>query len=58
LSSLSAWRASWTAEADATGDLIADAAIAAIALEHDGTVASLDRDFARFPSIQHVIPGC
>ena len=44
-------------EADATGDLIADAVIAAIALEHDGTVASLDRDFARFPSIQHVIPG-
>ena len=44
-------------ESDATGNLVADAVIAAIALEHGCTVASLDRDFARFSSIDHVIPG-
>ncbi len=44
-------------EADATGDLVPDAAIAAIALEHGCAVASLDRDFARFASIDHVVPG-
>jgi toxin-antitoxin system PIN domain toxin len=44
-------------EADATGDLVSDAVLAAIALEHDCVVASLDRDFARFPSIEFVVPG-
>jgi toxin-antitoxin system PIN domain toxin len=44
-------------ESDATGELVADAAIAALALEHGCAVASFDRDFARFPSITHVIPG-
>lgn len=44
-------------ESDATGDLVADAVIAAIALEHGCAVASLDRDFARFPSIEHVVPA-
>jgi uncharacterized protein len=44
-------------DADATGELIPDAAIAAIALEHGCAVASFDRDFARFSSIAHVIPG-
>jgi toxin-antitoxin system PIN domain toxin len=44
-------------EAEASGDLVADAVIAAIALEHGAAVASLDRDFARFSSIEHVIPG-
>ena len=44
-------------EGDATGDLVADAVLAAIALEHGCVVASFDRDFARFPSIDHVIPG-
>ena len=43
-------------EADAKGDLIPDAVIAAIALEHGCAVASLDRDFARFPSVRHVRP--
>jgi toxin-antitoxin system PIN domain toxin len=43
--------------ADATGELVPDAVIAAIALEHGGAVASLDRDFARFSSIEHLIPG-
>jgi len=44
-------------DADATGDLIPDAVIAAIALEHRAAVASFDRDFARFSSIDHVVPG-
>lgn len=44
-------------ESDATGELVADAAIAALALEHGCAVASFDRDFARFSSITHVIPG-
>lgn len=45
------------ADADATGDLVPDAVIAAIALEHAGAVATLDRDFARFESVDHVRPG-
>lgn len=44
-------------EADASGDLVPDAVIAAIALEHGCEVATLDRDFARFSSIDHVVPS-
>ncbi len=44
-------------EADASGDLVPDAVIAAIALEHGCDVATLDRDFARFSSIDHVVPS-
>jgi len=44
-------------ESDATGDLVSDAVLAAIALEHRCVVASFDRDFARFSSIDHIIPG-
>lgn len=44
-------------EADATGDLIVNAAIAAIAVEHGGEVVSLDRDFGRFPSVRHRRPA-
>ncbi|MBA3233787.1 MAG: type II toxin-antitoxin system VapC family toxin [Propionibacteriales bacterium] len=40
-------------EAAATGDLVADAIVAAIALEHGCEVVTLDRDFARFSSIRH-----
>lgn len=44
-------------EADAAGDLIPDAVIAAVASEHACEVATLDRDFARFPSIRaHLLP--
>ena len=41
------------AEADATGDLIPDAVLGAIAVEHGCEVATLDRDFARFGSVPH-----
>lgn len=40
-------------EADASGDLVPDAVLAAIAAEHDCEVATLDRDFARFTSVRH-----
>lgn len=43
-------------EADAMGDLIADAAVAAIGAEHGGEVISLDSDFARFESVPHRRP--
>ncbi|MBI2168232.1 MAG: type II toxin-antitoxin system VapC family toxin [Actinobacteria bacterium] len=43
-------------EADAFGDLAADAYIAAIALEQGCSVASLDRDFARFPTVRWIRP--
>ena len=40
-------------EGDAVGDLVPDAVIAATATEHGCVVATLDRDFARFPSVRH-----
>jgi toxin-antitoxin system PIN domain toxin len=43
-------------EADASGDLIADAVIAAVAVEHGCQVVTLDRDFARFSSVRHTRP--
>lgn len=43
-------------EADAAGDLIPDAVLAAVAAEHHCDVVTLDRDFARFTSVQHIRP--
>ncbi|MDQ3423397.1 MAG: type II toxin-antitoxin system VapC family toxin [Actinomycetota bacterium] len=43
-------------EADAAGDLVPDAVIAAVALEHGCEVVTLDRDFARFSSVRHLRP--
>ncbi len=43
-------------EGDAVGDLVPDAVIAALALEHGASVATLDRDFARFTSVKHLNP--
>lgn len=43
-------------EADANGDLIPDAVIAAAAAEHACTIITLDRDFARFRSVPHRNP--
>lgn len=40
-------------DADAVGDLVPDAILAAVALEHGCEIATLDRDFARFSSVQH-----
>lgn len=44
-------------EADATGDLIPDAQLGAIALEHACELVSFDRDFARFPSVRWITPN-
>ncbi len=44
-------------EADAHGDLVPDAVVAAIAVEHGATVVTLDRDFARFSSVAHLRPA-
>lgn len=43
-------------DADARGNLISDAALAAIAIEHDATFVTLDRDFARFPGLRWEVP--
>jgi len=37
---------------DATGDLAADAQLAAIAVEHGAEIVSFDRDFARFADLR------
>ncbi|WP_407689570.1 type II toxin-antitoxin system VapC family toxin [Mycobacterium sp. HUMS_1102779] len=44
-------------EADASGDLIPDAVLAAVAAEHHCDVVTLDRDFARFGSVRALRPG-
>jgi len=41
-------------EADASGDLVADAVLAAVAAEHAGEVVTMDRDFARFTSVRQI----
>ena len=42
---------------DVAGDLVPDAYLAAIALEQGCSLASLDRDFARFTGLDWVVPG-
>lgn len=43
-------------EAEATGDLVPDAVLGAVALEHGCVVATLDRDFARFATVRRLRP--
>jgi uncharacterized protein len=38
------------------GNLVGDAHLAALALEHDATVVSFDRDFARFDGVRLRVP--
>lgn len=38
------------------GNLTSDAHLAALAIEHGGTVYSTDNDFRRFPGVEHVNP--
>jgi hypothetical protein len=40
------------ARADCRGNLIQDAYLAALALEHDAVFVTTDRDFARFPGLR------
>lgn len=46
-------------EGQATGPLVMDAVLAALAIEHGATLCSTDRDFARFPGLdwQNPIAG-
>jgi len=39
------------------GNLVSDAHLAALALEHDATVISYDRDFTRFDGVRWRLPG-
>lgn len=43
-------------DGQATGPLVMDAALAAIAIEHGATLCTTDRDFARFPALRWVNP--
>ena len=44
------------AEADARGNLVPDAHLAAVALEHGATIATRDRGFARFARVRTLDP--
>lgn len=43
-------------EAAATGNLVSDAHLAALAIEHASVLYSTDRDFSRFPSLKWINP--
>ena len=47
---------SYVKSADVFGDLVPDAHLAALAMEHGLTVCSSDRDFARFPRLRWMNP--
>ncbi|MGH8209925.1 MAG: type II toxin-antitoxin system VapC family toxin [Steroidobacteraceae bacterium] len=42
--------------AGTAGNLTTDAHLAALAIEHDATIVSFDRDFARFADVQWTLP--
>jgi uncharacterized protein len=44
-------------ESGTAGNLTTDAHLATLALEHGADIVSFDRDFARFPGVQHRLPG-
>jgi len=44
-------------EAGTAGNLVADAHLAALAVEHGGTIASYDRDFGRFVGVRLIVPS-
>ena len=43
-------------EAQAVGPLVSDAALSALAIEHGATLATTDRDFARFAGLKTLDP--
>ncbi|MBI4264558.1 MAG: type II toxin-antitoxin system VapC family toxin [Acidobacteria bacterium] len=43
-------------EAQCTGPLVTDAALAALAIEHGATLYTTDRDFSRFPGLSWTNP--
>ena len=44
-------------DAQVTGPLVTDAALAALALEHGASVCTLDRAFFRFPGLTVIDPS-
>jgi len=44
-------------ETGTAGNLVTDAHLAALAIEHGADVVSYDRDFGRFEPIRHRLPG-
>lgn len=44
-------------QAGTAGNLVSDAHLAALALDHGAKVCSFDRDFARFPGLRTVVPA-
>lgn len=45
------------ADAGTAGNLVNDAHLAALAVEHHATVVTFDRDFARFAGVRFRVPG-
>jgi uncharacterized protein len=43
-------------DGQAQGPLVTDAHLAALAVEHGATIATVDRDFARFPGLRFINP--
>ena len=43
-------------QGQATGPLVMDAVLAALAIEHGATLCTTDRDFARFPGLEWTNP--
>jgi toxin-antitoxin system PIN domain toxin len=43
-------------EAQCTGALVTDAALAALAIEHGATLCTTDRDFSQFPELAWLNP--
>ena len=39
------------------GNLVTDAHLAALAIEHGADIVSYNRDFARFEHVRHRLPG-
>lgn len=44
-------------EGGTAGNLVVDAHLAALAIEHGAEIVSYDRDFARFPGVRQRLPG-
>lgn len=44
-------------ESGTGGNLVTDAHLAALALEHRARIATFDRDLARFPGVEVLVPG-
>jgi uncharacterized protein len=44
-------------ESGAAGNLVSDAHLAALAIEHGAEIVSYDRDFARFAGVRHRLPA-